>query len=278
MEKFAFHKYSGHGNDFVIIDNWEEIIQEKDMPTIARYMCRSKYGVGADGLVFIVSGPDDVDFAWRFFNADGTEADMCGNASRCTAHLAVTLNIAPNEMSFKTKAGVVEAVVSDRWVKVKMPKVERPEGVALVEVDGVSLTYHRINTGVPHAVAWVEDLDSFHVHKIGRAVRYHSAFSPEGTNVDFAKILEPSKVALRTYERGVENETLACGTGAIAVAILAASQGLIKGSTIHCQTRGGEDLVISLEGGPPTAPENIFLEGNIRYLFSGQVEPDLFLK
>jgi len=277
MEKFAFYKYSGHGNDFVIVDNWDGQVPEKDLSKIAKLMCRPKFGIGADGAVFIIAGPDDVDFAWRFFNADGSEADMCGNASRCTAHLAATLGIAPNEMSFKTKAGVVEAVVHERMVKVQLPKIGRPEGAALVEVEGVSLTYHRLNVGVPHAVAWVDELDGLNVFKIGRAVRRHPAFAPDGANINFVKVIGPDKLALRTYERGVEDETLACGTGATAAAVLAASQGLITRSPITCQTRGGDDLIITLDG-PLTAPDQVFMEGKVRFLFSGQVEADLFLK
>ncbi len=277
MDKFTFYKYSGHGNDFVIVDDWDGQVPEKDMGRLTKLMCRPKFGIGADGAVFIIPGPDEVDFAWRFFNSDGSEADMCGNASRCTAHLAAALGIAPTEMSFKTKAGVVEAVVNDRLVKVQMPKVGRPEGAALVEVEGVSLTYHRMNTGVPHAVAWVDDLDSINVVKVGRAVRRHPAFAPEGTNVDFVKILGPDKLALRTYERGVEDETLACGTGAVASAMLAVAQKLVTGPSVTCQTRGGDDLVVSFEGSPE-APELVFMEGKVRFLFSGQVEPDLFLK
>lgn len=277
MEKFAFHKYSGHGNDFVIVDNWDGLVAEKDMNKIAKLMCRPKFGIGADGAVFIIPGPDDVDFAWRFFNADGSEADMCGNASRCTAHLAATLGIAPDEMSFKTKAGVVEAVVHDRLVKVQMPKFGRPEGAALVEAEGVSLTYHRVNAGVPHAVALVEDLDNFPVFKIGRAVRRHPAFAPDGANVNFVKIIGSDRLSVRTYERGVEDETLACGTGATAAVLLALAQGLVTSASVTCQTRGGDDLIISVEG-PLEAPEKVFLEGKVRHLFSGQVEADLFLK
>ena len=277
MEKFTFYKYSGHGNDFVIVDNWEGLVPEKDMSKIAKLMCRPKFGVGADGAVFIIPGPDDVDFAWRFFNADGSEADMCGNAGRCTAHLANTIGIAPAEMSFKTKIGIVEAVVSEHTVKVLLPKIGRPEGAALVEAEGVSLTYHRLNTGVPHAVAWLEDLESINAVKVGRAVRRHPAFAPDGANINFVKILDKNKLAIRTYERGVEDETLACGTGAAAAAILAAAQGLITSNTVTCRTKGGDDLIINLEG-PLNAPEKVFLEGQVRFLFTGQVEVDLFLK
>ena len=277
MEKFTFHKYSGHGNDFIIIDNWDNIIAEKDMAKIAKLMCRPKFGVGADGAVFIIAGPDEVDFAWRFFNADGSEADMCGNASRCTAHLANILGIAPAEMSFKTKAGVVEATVTDKMVSIQLPKIGRPEGAALVEVEGVSLTYHRLNTGVPHAVAWVEDLESINVVRIGRAVRRHLSFAPDGANVNFVKITGPDSLAIRTYERGVEDETLACGTGVTAAAMLAAMQGLVSAQTITCLPKGGEELVVRYEGDAQN-PDKVFFEGKVRYIFSGQVEPDMFAK
>jgi diaminopimelate epimerase len=275
MEKFKFHKYSGHGNDFVIIDNWNGCVPESDLAKISKFLCRPKFGVGADGAVFISAGPEEVDFAVRFFNSDGSEADMCGNASRCSAHLANFLSIAPSEMTFKTKAGLVEASVKDHMVSVQMPKIGRPEGAALVDVDGYNQTYFRINTGVYHAVAFVPDLELVNVPKYGRAVRRHASFAPEGTNVDFVKILGDDSIAVRTYERGVEDETLACGTGVTASALLAAVQGLVKSDKITCKTRGGEDLIVRWLGSPDS-PEKVFLEGAVRYTFSGQVEPDLF--
>jgi diaminopimelate epimerase len=277
MEKFSFHKYSGHGNDFVIIDNWNGPIPDADQSRISRLLSRPKFGIGADGVVFIGAGPDEVDFAVRFFNSDGSEADMCGNASRCAAHLAHFLNIAPANMTFKTKAGVVESTVKERQVSVLLPKVSRPEGAALVEVDGFSQTYYRINTGVSHAVAFVDDLEGVNVAKFGRAVRQHSSFSPDGTNVDFVKVTGQSTLDVRTYERGVEAETLACGTGVTAASLLAAAQGLVKGDSIVCHTRGGEDLKVRYEG-PAESPEKVFLEGAVRYIFSGQVGPDIFKK
>ncbi|MDR1297291.1 MAG: diaminopimelate epimerase [Deltaproteobacteria bacterium] len=292
MEKFKFYKYSGHGNDFVIIDNWSNVVPEADLAKISKRMCRPKFGVGADGAVFIAAGPDDVDFAVRFFNSDGSEADMCGNASRCAAHLAHLVSIAPATMTFKTKAGTVEAAVSEvvklkagkpevsvaeTTVSVQLPKIGRPEGAALVEADGFSQTYYRINTGVPHAVSFAEDLDEINVPKIGRLVRRHASFQPDGTNVDFVKILGDDSISVRTYERGVEDETLACGTGVTASALLAASQKLVSSSSILCKTRGGEDLTVRYEG-PPDAPTKVFLEGPVRYVFSGQVEADMFRK
>jgi diaminopimelate epimerase len=277
MEKFSFHKYSGHGNDFVIIDNWNGPIPEAEQSKVSRLLSRLKFGIGADGVVFIGAGPDEVDFAVRFFNSDGSEAEMCGNASRCAAHLAHFLNIAPANMTFKTKAGVVESTVTEKEVSVLLPKISRPEGAALVEVEGFSQTYYRINTGVSHAVTFVEDLEKLNVAKYGCAVRNHPAFSPEGANVDFVKVLSDNLLAIRTYERGVEAETLACGTGVTAASLIAASQGLVKGPEIRCQTRGGEDLTVRYEGSPE-APAKVFLEGAVRYIFSGQIGPDIFKK
>ncbi|MDR2368873.1 MAG: diaminopimelate epimerase [Deltaproteobacteria bacterium] len=277
MEKFKFYKYSGHGNDFVIIDNWNNVVAEGDLAKVTKLICRPKYGVGADGTVFITAGPDEVDFAVRFFNSDGSEADMCGNASRCSAHLAHLVSIAPASMSIKTKAGVLEATVTDATVSVMLPRIGKPEGAARVETDGYSQTYYRINTGVSHAVAWVDDLDDLNVVKYGRAVRRHASFNPEGTNVDFVKVLSENTLAVRTYERGVEDETLACGTGVTAAALLAASQKLVTATSITVKTRGGEDLTVRYEG-PAEAPTKVFLEGPVRFTFSGQVEPDIFRK
>jgi diaminopimelate epimerase len=277
MEKFKFYKYSGHGNDFVIIDNWNNIIAEAELEKITRLMCRPKFGVGADGAVFIAAGPDEADFAVRFFNSDGSEADMCGNASRCSAHLAHQIGIAPATMDIKTKVGLLKATVTDSQVSVMLPKIGRPEGAALVEVDGYSQTYYRINTGVSHAVAWVDDLEGLNVVKYGRAVRRHVSFSPDGTNVDFVKVLSDNVLAIRTYERGVEDETLACGTGVTAAALLAASQKLVSGNSILVKTKGGEDLTVRYEG-TIEAPTQVFLEGPVRFIFSGQVEQDMFKK
>ncbi len=275
MEKFTFYKYSGHGNDFVIVDNWEGQVPEKDMGKIARLMCRPKLGVGADGAVFITAGPDEVDFAWRYFKADGNEEDISGNGCRCAAHLANSIGIAPSEMSFKTKAGVVDASIDGHQVKVRLPKLGRPEGAALVETEGLSLTYHRLNMGLPQAVAWVEELDSLNVPRLGQAVRRHPAFAPEGANINFVKILGPDKLALRSYARGVEDEVLSSGSGAAAALILGTAQGLLSSRSLSCRTRSGEELSVSFD---PETGDQVCLEGRVRFLFSGQVEADLFLK
>jgi diaminopimelate epimerase len=268
----SFFKYSGHGNDFVIIDSWDSQPAEQDLPKLARLISRPKYGVGSDGVVFISEGPNDVDFAVRFFNSDGSEADMCGNASRCAAHLAHYNHIAPAEMTFKTKAGDIRASVDNDNVSVRLPKIGRPDGVAMIDVDGFSQTYHRINTGVNHAVTWVQDLDKLDVYRYGRFVRRHASFSP-GANVDFVRILDKDTLDVRTYEIGVEDETLACGTGVTASAILSAANGLVEGNPVICKTRGGEELRVRFTG-DPREPSEVFLEGAVRFVFSGTLGPD----
>ncbi|MDR2198501.1 MAG: diaminopimelate epimerase [Deltaproteobacteria bacterium] len=268
----SFFKYSGHGNDFVIIDSWDSQPAEQDLPKLARLISRRKYGVGADGVVFISEGPHDVDFAVRFFNSDGSEADMCGNASRCAAHLAHTNHIAPVEMTFKTKAGDIRARVEGDYVSVRLPKIGRPDGVAMIDVDGFSRTYHRINTGVNHAVTWVDDLDRLDVVKYGRFIRRHPSFSP-GANVDFVRIVDRDTIDVRTYEIGVEDETLACGTGVTASALLSLAEGYVEGENIHCRTRGGEELNVRVVGGEGEHRE-VSLEGKVRFVFSGALAQD----
>jgi diaminopimelate epimerase len=272
MEQLSFFKYSGHGNDFVIIDNWDGHVPEKELSAKAKLLARPKFGIGADGVVYITAGPDDVDFAVRFFNADGSEADMCGNASRCAAHLAYTLSIAGDSMTFPTNAGNITAEVDKSLVRVSLPFTGRGEGVAMVDADGFNQTYHRINTGVSHAVTWVNDLEAVNVLKVGRVVRRHVGFHP-GANVDFVQILDNDTIAVRTYEKGVEDETLACGTGCIAAALLSARNSFVKGNTVTCKTRGGEDLVVRWDGDAST-PTAVYLEGQVRYVFSGQTGPD----
>ncbi|MDR2405314.1 MAG: diaminopimelate epimerase [Deltaproteobacteria bacterium] len=267
-----FFKYSGHGNDFVIIDSWDSQPAEQDLPKLARLISRPKYGVGADGVVFISEGPNDVDFAVRFFNSDGSEADMCGNASRCAAHLAHNNHIAPAEMTFKTKAGDIKAKVDGDYVSVRLPKIGRPDGVAMIDIDGFSQTYHRINTGVNHAVTWVDDLDKVDVYKYGRFIRRHPSFSP-GANVDFVKIINKDTIDVRTYEIGVEDETFACGTGVTASALLSAANGYVEGNSILCKTRGGEELRVRFVGEADN-PKEVYLEGAVRFIFSGTLGQD----
>lgn len=275
MVGLEFYKMSGHGNDFVFVDNWENLVSETEMPELAKKVCRRQNGVGADGMVFIEEGPDEVDFSWRFFNSDGSEAEMCGNAGRCAAQFAYMTGIAPAEMTFKTLAGVIEAFVGPNTVKIKMTQPSEPEMDCVLDINGSKMKFCSINTGVPHAVAWVGDIEGVKVAEIGRVVRFHPSFKPAGTNVNFVEVLGEDRIKIRTYERGVEDETLACGTGAIASVLLSSLKGLVESPT-RVMTRGGEELIVHFE---KTGEDftSVYLEGPVRVTFSGRLGPDIML-
>ena len=210
METIPFFKMSGSGNDFIIIDNREAIIDDKRLGEFIVNACRRKISVGADGLI-LIEHSNTVDFKWRFYNSDGSRAEMCGNGARCAARFAYLNGLAAENLSFETDAGIVSAeVIADR-AKVKMPDPGELNLGFEIELKDGPLTVSRINTGVPHVVIEVDDLQLAEVVQTGREIRYHPAFSPAGTNVNFVARLETGVIAIRTYERGVEDETLASG-------------------------------------------------------------------
>lgn len=259
---------SGSGNDFIVVDNRNAIIAEADGAMLARSLCRRKISVGADGLILIV--PPTVsgsDFKWRFYNADGSEAEMCGNGGRCAARFAWLKGIAGRKMSFETIAGVIHAEVTDKRVKLEMVKPGNVRsGIKLLTNQG-ECALHFINTGVPHAVSFVSDLDSVDVRGLGKYIRFHPEFQPAGTNVNFVEVMDANAIAVRTYERGVEDETLACGTGSVAGAIWAAlKQGVKSPVTVH--TRGGETLGVYFKIAQDGISE-VFLEGEARIIYEG---------
>ncbi|MCU0578418.1 MAG: diaminopimelate epimerase [Desulfobacterota bacterium] len=262
-------KMSGSGNDFILVDNRLQTYSDTAMIRLTRLLCRRGLSVGADGLIFI--GPSDrYDFKWRFFNADGSEAEMCGNGGRCAARFAQMLGLAGEEMTFETIAGPIQARVAGRVVKLQLTP---PRDLRLdQEVPGGALPYKVdfINTGVPHAVLWVDDPEQVDVVGLGAAIRFHPAFQPAGTNVDFARLENDRTLTLRTYERGVEAETLACGTGAVASAAIAVLKGKSR-SPVPVRTRGGEILVVHLEGQGPDGFAAVFLEGMVTLVFQGEV-------
>src|SRR4030042_2658964 len=218
MERSEFWKRSGSGNDFILIDNRDGRIADEAMGPLVKRVCRRRESVGADGVIFVTQS-GAFDFAWRFFNADGGEAEMCGNGGRCVAPFAYLKGIAGPSLKFETLAGILSAQVDGKRVKLEMTK---PFGLKLDEtllIDGKKQIFSSINTGVPHAVLFVEDVEGLDIVQIGRALRYHSHFSPSGTNANFIRLETGSKLSIRTYERGVEEETLACGTGAVAAAL-----------------------------------------------------------
>jgi diaminopimelate epimerase len=271
IDNIEFWKMNGSGNDFILIDNRDGKVAGGDMNTLVKGVCRRMESVGADGVIFIIKS-EKYDFAWRFFNADGSEAEMCGNGSRCAARFASLTGIAGTSMIFETLAGPISAEVTGRIVKVLMPipsglrkDVELPLKSGLLKADF-------INTGVPHAVIQVKDLENHPVFEEGREIRYHSVFSPAGTNANFVRVVNPGYIEVRTYERGVEDETLACGTGSIAAALICNARGLVS-SPVMVKTSGGEELKIYFEKDNGSFTK-VWLEGGTAIACKGRLDEE----
>ena len=267
----SFTKMSGTGNDFILIDNRSGIVGEDEMVHLAVQACRRRHSVGADGLILIQDDPD-LDFSWRFFNSDGSEGEMCGNGARCAARFAFTEKIAGPSMVFGTIAGPIEAEVRDGRVRVQLTPshgMERDFSLRLGGGDEIKAGF--IDTGVPHTVIMVDeaDLDNTPVAERGREIRYHPRFAPAGTNVNFVAVSGAGTVRIRTYERGVEEETLACGTGAVASAIICTAQELVR-PPVKVRTQGGESLTIYIDKEDP-AHGRILLEGAAHMVYRGQL-------
>ncbi len=271
MKTIEFWKMNGSGNDFILIDNRDGSVAEEEMGLLVKRACRRRESVGADGLIFVTES-DHFDFAWRYFNADGGEVEMCGNGSRCVARFAYLKGMAKSKMTFETLAGPVSAEVMGRVVKVLMPDpsglkkdIDLPREAGWLGVDF-------INTGVPHVVVQVNDLSRHPVFEQGRSIRYHNMFSPEGTNADFMKVLGPNRLEIRTYERGVEDETLACGTGAIASALIASVRDMVS-SPANVRTKGGEELKIHFCKQDDTFTQ-VWLEGSTSIVYQAQLNEE----
>ncbi len=261
-----FYKMSGSGNDFIIIDNRDLSLNVGDLSEFARKVCRQKLSVGADGL-FLIEPSTVADFKWQFFNSDGSMAEMCGNGSRCVARYACLNGIAGKTMSFETIAGIISAEVNEDIVKVKLTDPSSVISGERIGVDGRIFVLDSVNTGVPHAVAFVDNLQSFAVSEWGRKIRFHKHFAPKGTNADFATVIDRHKIQLRTYERGVEDETLACGTGMVAAALAAAQRGLVE-SPVDVLVQSGETLCIYFTRHDDLWKE-IYLEGKVKMVYQG---------
>ncbi len=268
MTKIPFSKMTGCGNDFIIIDNRRKILDADRLGDFVQKVCTHKLSAGADGVV-LIEPSDKVNFQWRFFNSDGSLAEMCGNAARCVARFAVLKGIAPSKMAFETLAGIIEAEVAGRQIKVLMV---RPTGLKLnidVPIDGQPRLMHFINTGVPHVIQFVDQAASVAVKDLGKKVRFHSQFQPAGTNANFVQVVDRKHIKCRTYERGVEDETLACGTGAVASALIAAKKGFVD-SPVEVQTSGGEVLKIYFQIRGEEF-DRVFLEGDARVVYEGEL-------
>lgn len=283
-----FVKMSGTGNDFIIIDHRKPLIELDSMAEFAAKICRRKFSAGADGLILIehAEDSDQANFKWRFFNADGSVAEMCGNGARCAARFAFLQGIAPAEMRFATLAGIIEAAVSGNDVAVKMTDPLNLRMDQTISIDNMPLKLHSIDTGVPHAVVFVdENIEHMDVRAMGGRIRHHEAFMPAGTNVNFVQ-KQGDAFKVRTYERGVENETLACGTGAAACAIIAALLDQAA-SPVDIITSGGDRLTILFDvkkgtdtgkgGGTADIVYNVFLKGSAHVIYTGELNAEALL-
>jgi len=268
MLNIKFAKMSGAGNDFVLIDNRTDI-SEKLSPKIISKICTRRLAVGADGLI-LLSRSEDTDFTMEYFNADGSRADMCGNGGRCVARFANLLGLGDNNglVTFKSAGQKYKAVVDKEQVDLGLISPEDFEqNIKISLKSGNEKTLDFMNTGVPHVVLFEEPED---IEALGREIRFHTRFEPQGTNVNFCKIISENELKIRTYERGVEAETLACGTGAAAATLLAALKGLVK-SPVSVLTRSGEKLEMKfkLEAGSISEVQQ---KGRVRVIFWGELD------
>jgi len=271
MTPITFSKMSGSGNDFIIIDNRSRSIDGIDLSQFITAVCRRKMSVGADGLI-LIEPSDKADFSWRFYNSDGSRAEMCGNGARCAARFAYVNGIAGEKLTFETDAGIVCGQVYADRAKVKMPG---PTDLRLdysIELTNGPLTVSSINTGVPHVVIMQDAIEDVDVFGLGREIRNHEAFAPAGTNVNFICRQGSGRLAIRTYERGVEDETLACGTGSIASALVSSIK-FNWTSPINLLTRSKESLTIHFAEDNRIF-SNVYLEGDARIIYTAQLGED----
>lgn len=283
-KKMDFSKMQASGNDFILIEaSNQEPVTRINYKYLAKRWCERKFGIGADGLL-VIEPSKKCDFRMRIFNADGSEAEMCGNGARCSALWACqNLLKGRKNMSFETKAGVINAQVQKAGdVKIRL---SNSFGIKLgipLKVLGRKIKVNYINTGVPHAVVFVEGVDKIDVDKIGRAVRFHKKFYPEGVNADFVEVEKEDSISIRTYERGVEAETLACGTGAAAAAIITEYrlqktenrlQKTENRREIKVLTKSGDILKVYFQK-KESSVSDVWLEGKAFLVFEGQLNTD----
>ena len=270
MRRVDFYKLQASGNDFILIDNRKLKIKSGRLKAFAKKFCERKISIGADGLL-VIEPSRKAQFKMRIFNPDGSEPEMCGNGARCVALWA------KRERSvFETKAGIIEAKAkSGKSCTDVRIKLSDPAGLKFdipLTVLGRKIKVQYINTGVPHTIIFVQGLEKIDIESIGREIRFHDKFSPKGTNVDFVEVRGPSSINLRTYERGVEAETLACGTGTVASAIVASHVLHSKGHkhAIKVLTRSKEVLKVYFNQDNDTISD-VWLEGRACLAYKGEL-------
>ena len=273
MKILEFTKMEGSGNDFILLKPLAGL-PVSQLKKIVPRLCDRKYGIGADGVLVLVRSKK-ADLCIRIFNADGSEPQMCGNGARCAAFY-YSKKTKLKTFDIQTKAGLLSALVTGDRVKIKMTDpCDLKLGMKVYTFrKGYALDY--VNTGVPHAVIEVNDLKKIPVKEIGRQIRHHRLFAPAGTNVDFIRVIDREHISVRTYERGVEDETLACGTGSVASAIIAVlnhqAPALEKNASAHkvfVTTQSGEVLGVYFKLSKYNV-NDVWLEGNAKIVFKGE--------
>ncbi len=255
MSSLAFFKYQGTGNDFIMIDDRKETFDLTNHTIIAR-LCHRHFGIGADGLI-LLRNHKEADFEMIYYNADGYLTSLCGNGSRCVVQFANHLGLVNNSCRFMTVQGILGATLIDGLIEITMPDVQVVENHP---------DHYFLNTGSPHHVCYVNDVKNYDVFNSGRKIRNGAPYFNEGSNVNFVEQLDASSIFVRTYERGVEDETLSCGTGVTAAALVHSFNGGI--SPVQVQTPGG-NLTISFEKALSGGFKNVRLKGPAVLVFEG---------
>ncbi|MFZ5802209.1 MAG: diaminopimelate epimerase [Candidatus Omnitrophota bacterium] len=261
-----FYKIAASGNDFIVIDNRKRVITKPK--SFARKVCAFHTGIGADGLLLLENSRFG-QFKMRIINSDGSEAEACGNGFRCIALFAREIMDLSKSFRFESLAGMVYAKVDGSRVRVQLPQ---PKGLELdrkLDIGGETLGYCFINTGVPHAVIFTKKLKRLDLNCLAPKIRYHRRFAPKGTNVNFVEVQSHHEIHVRTYERGVEAETMACGTGSTASAIVSSLKGFTR-PPVRVITHGGEVLIIDFKNHDFEASE-VTLEGEVNIVFEGKL-------
>jgi diaminopimelate epimerase len=264
-----FVKMNGAGNDFILIDNRVGKIKLTTEQIVR--LCNRQRGIGADGLFLLVPNTSGrAEWSWDFFNSDGSTADMCGNGARCFARFVQSVVGTEDKTSFETGAGVISATFHGARVTVNLTTPKDLRLGEIVPAAGAKLTIHSLNTGVPHAVLFVPDADQAMVQQLGSEIRYHAHFKPKGTNVNFVQVLGSNHIRVRTYERGVEGETLACGTGVTAAALVSSRVHKFT-SPVKVQVQGGDMLEVTWTDAGDGFTD-VKLNGPADFVFKGTIE------
>jgi len=273
-QKIKFTKLVASGNDFVLLD-LRNRRNKLNLRAVARQLCSRKFGIGADGLLALEKSKK-ASFKMRIFNPDGSEAEMCGNGARCAVYFITHKSKVDKRISFETKAGILKAQAYRDSIKINMTAPKNIRLDSVIKVNNYPLRINFINTGVPHTVILCDGLEKIDVYHLGKLIRFHKAFRPQGTNVDFIEPKGLAGIRIRTYERGVEEETLACGTGSVAGAIIYAlklkNTGLSKKELfdIGVDTVSGEVLRVMFKiGNRNKKAGDVWLEGKAGIICRG---------